>query len=98
MELALGCLRYCGLGIWCTASRHQRRFTDRLSPSHVLGSFLLLLIHSSDGGKPMPNKSLQPLELVGNERKEFGCVVCTRKSRHGGTEDAGASDPTEPYD
>jgi hypothetical protein len=46
----------------------------------------------------MPNKSLQPLELVGNERKEFGCVVCTRKSRHGGTEDAGASEPTEPYD
>jgi hypothetical protein len=22
-------------------------------------------------------KSLQPLELVGNERKEFECVVCT---------------------
>jgi hypothetical protein len=27
----------------------------------------------------MPNNTLQPLELVGNERKEFDRVVCGRK-------------------
>jgi len=29
--------------------------------------------------KMQPNKSLQPFELVGNERKEFDCVVCSQK-------------------
>ena len=27
----------------------------------------------------MPDNSLQPLELVGNERKECDCVVCGQK-------------------
>ena len=41
------------------------------------------------------NKSLQPFELVGNERKEFDRVVYGRKPE---AEDAGASESTEPYD
>lgn len=39
----------------------------------------------------MPDKSLQPFELAGNEQKECDCVVCGRKSRDGGTEDVGSS-------
>jgi hypothetical protein len=42
-----------------------------------------------------PNKSLQPLELVGNERKEFDCVVYSRKPLG---RVLGQHESTEPYD
>jgi hypothetical protein len=49
------------------------------SPSQTHSRIGLLHSVCNLGASKMPNKSLQPFELVGNERKEFECVVCTRK-------------------